>query len=149
MEEIIKAFGIDGRLIVIQIVNFTILMSILGYFLYTPILNLLKEREEKIAKGIKDAEAAAKAKAEADLEKQAVLTAAHDEARDINSRAKVAADEKAAGIVGDAEDKANAIVKSAELRATEAADQIKKDAEGEIAKTAVLAVEKLLRTEAS
>ena len=149
MEEIIKAFGIDGRLIVIQIVNFTILMIILGYFLYTPILNLLKEREEKIAKGIKDAEAAAKAKAEADLEKQAVLTAAHDEARDINSRAKVAADEKAAGIVGDAEDKANAIVKSAELRATEAADQIKKDAEGEIAKTAVLAVEKLLRTEAS
>ena len=124
-------------------------MSILGYFLYTPILNLLKEREEKIAKGIKDAEAAAKAKAEADVEKQAVLTAAHDEARDINSRAKVAADEKAAGIVGDAEDKANAIVKSAELRAIEAADQIKKDAEGEIAKTAVLAVEKLLREQAS
>ncbi len=149
MEEIIKAFGIDGRLIVIQIVNFAILMSILGYFLYTPILNLLKEREEKIAKGIKDAEAAAKAKAEADLEKQAVLTAAHDEARDINARAKVAADEKALGIVGDAEEKANAIVKSAELRAAEAADQIKKDAEGEIAKTAVLAVEKLLREQAS
>ncbi|MFN3692619.1 MAG: ATP synthase F0 subunit B [Candidatus Paceibacteria bacterium] len=149
MEEIIKAFGIDGRLIVIQIVNFAILMSILGYFLYTPILNLLKEREEKIAKGIKDAEAAAKAKAEADLEKQAVLTAAHDEARDINARAKVAADEKALGIVGDAEEKANAIVKSAELRAAEAADQIKKDAEGEIAKIAVLAVEKLLREQAS
>ncbi len=149
MEEIIKAFGIDGRLIVIQIVNFTILMSILGYFLYTPILNLLKEREEKIAKGIKDAEDAAKAKADADVQKQAVLTAAHDEARDINGRAKVAADEKAAGIVGDAEEKANAIVKSAELRAVEVADGIKKEAEGEIAKTAILAVEKLLREKAS
>lgn len=149
MEEIIKAFGIDLRLIVIQIVNFTILMSILGYFLYTPILNLLKEREEKIAKGIKDAEAAAKAKAEADVEKQAVLTAAHDEARDINTRAKIAADEKAASIVDGAEEKANAIVKNAELRAAEAADQIKKEAEGEIAKTAILAVEKLLREQAS
>lgn len=149
MEEIINAFGIDGRLIVIQIINFSVLMGILGYFLYTPILNLLKEREEKIAKGIKDAEAAAKAKAEADVEKQAVLSAAHDEARDINTRAKVAADEKAAGIVGDAEEKANAIVKNAELRATEAAAQITKEAEGEIAKTAVLAVEKLLREQAS
>ena len=50
MEEIIKAFGIDGRLIVIQIVNFTILMSILGYFLYTPILNLLRNVKRKLPK---------------------------------------------------------------------------------------------------
>lgn len=149
MEEIIKAFGIDARLIVIQIVNFTILMGILGYFLYTPILNLLREREEKIAKGIKDAEDAARAKADADVAKQAVLTAAHDEARDINTRAKVSADEKVSAMVNDAEEKANAIVKNAELRAAESADRITKEAEGEIAKTAILAVEKLLREKVS
>jgi F-type H+-transporting ATPase subunit b len=149
MEEIIKAFGIDGRLIVIQIVNFAILMSVLGYFLYNPILRLLAEREEKIKKGIEDAEAAAKAKAEADVEKAAVLTAAHGEASEINTRAKAAADAKASVIVNEAEEKANAIVRSAELRAEEAAAKIQKDAEGEIAKTAILAVEKMLRERAS
>ena len=149
MEEIIKAFGIDGRLIVIQIVNFAILMGILGYFLYNPILRLLAEREEKIKKGIEDAEAAAKAKAQADVEKAAVLTAAHGEASEINARAKVVADAKADSIVGEAEEKANAIVRSAELRATEAAAKIQKDAEGEIAKTAILAVEKMLRERTS
>jgi F-type H+-transporting ATPase subunit b len=149
MEDIINAFGIDARLIVIQIVNFTILMGILGYFLYTPILNLLREREEKIAKGIKDAEDAARAKADADVAKQAVLTAAHDEARDISTRAKVSADEKVSAMVNDAEEKANAIVKNAELRAAESADRITKEAEGEIAKTAILAVEKLLREKVS
>ncbi|MBP9717374.1 MAG: ATP synthase F0 subunit B [Candidatus Pacebacteria bacterium] len=149
MAEIIETFGLDLRLIIIQIVNFSILLFVLGYFLYNPILNLLKEREEKIAKGIKDAEAAARAKADADVAKQAVLTAAHDEARDINTRAKVTADEKAAEMVNEAEEKANAIVKTAEIRATEVAESIKKEAEGEIAKTAVLAVEKLLRAEAS
>jgi F-type H+-transporting ATPase subunit b len=149
MEEIIKAFGIDGRLIVIQIVNFAILMGILGYFLYNPILRMLAEREAKIKKGIEDAEAAAKAKAEADTEKQAVLTAAHGEASEINTRAKAAADVKASAIVSEAEEKANAIVRSAELRATEAAAKIEKDAEGEITKTAILAVEKLLRERTS
>jgi F0F1-type ATP synthase membrane subunit b/b' len=56
MEEIIHAFGIDQRLIIIQIVNFAILAGALGYFLYTPVLRLLREREEKIAQGLKDAE---------------------------------------------------------------------------------------------
>ena len=145
MEEIIKAFGIDARLIVIQIVNFAILMGILGYFLYTPVLRMLAEREEKIKRGIADAEAAAKAKAEADAEKASILTAAHGEASDINARAKAAADVKAEAIIGEAEEKANAIVRNAELRAGEAADRITKEAESEIAKTAVLAVEKMLR----
>ncbi len=149
MEEIINAFGVDVRLIIIQIVNFVILMSVLGYFLYNPILRVLAEREAKIKKGIEDAEAAAKAKAEADVEKQAVLTAAHSEAADINTRAKAAADLKAAEIVNEAEEKSSAIVKNAELRAEEAADRITKEAEGEIAKTAILAVEKILRERAS
>jgi F0F1-type ATP synthase membrane subunit b/b' len=49
MEAIVEAFGIDAHLIIVQIVNFAILMAALGYFLYTPILNLLRDREEKIA----------------------------------------------------------------------------------------------------
>jgi len=149
MEAIIDAFGIDVRLIIIQIVNFAILAGLLGYFLYNPILRVLAEREAKIKQGIKDAEDAARAKADADSEKQAVLSAAHGEAREINTRAKAAADEKSAAIVAEAEEKANAVVKNAELRAKESADKITKEAESEIAKTAVLAVEKLLRERAS
>ncbi|MFM2423899.1 MAG: F0F1-type synthase subunit b, F-type H+-transporting ATPase subunit b [Candidatus Parcubacteria bacterium] len=149
MEDIIATFGIDLRLIIIQMVNFLVLMGILGYLLYNPILNLLKEREEKIAQGIKDAENAARAKADADIAKQAVLTAAHEEARDINTRAKQAAEEKSAVLMNEAEEKANAVVRNAELRATEAATKIQKDAEGEIAKTAILAVEKMLRERTS
>ena len=36
-------------------------MAALTYLLYKPVLKLLKEREEKIAKGVKDAEEAEKA----------------------------------------------------------------------------------------
>ena len=56
MEEIIHAFGIDWRLIVIQMFNFAVLAGALWYFLYTPVLGILKEREAKLKKGVEDAE---------------------------------------------------------------------------------------------
>jgi F-type H+-transporting ATPase subunit b len=145
MEAIIAAFGIDVHLIIVQIINFTILMVALGYFLYTPILNLLREREEKIAAGIKDSEAAAVAKASAEAEKAVVLTEAHHAAAEVNNRAKAAAEVTGAEIVAAAE----AVAQAAKAKAVAEAEQLKaaaiKASEAEIAKTAILAAEKILR----
>ena len=145
MENIINAFGIDVHLIIVQIINFTILMVALGYFLYNPILNLLREREEKIAAGIKDAEAAAVAKAQAEVEKAAVLTKAHHAAAEVNARAKSAAEVTAGEIVAAAE----VVAQAAKAKAVAEAEQLKaaaiKASEAEIAKTAILAAEKILR----
>jgi len=145
MEAIISAFGIDVHLIIVQIINFTILMATLAYFLYTPVLNLLRDREEKIAAGIRDAEAAAVAKASAETEKAAVLTEAHHAAAEVNARAKVTAEVTAAEIVAAAETAAHA----AKAKAVVEAEQLKaaaiKASEAEIAKTAILAAEKILR----
>ncbi len=149
MEAIITAFGIDGRLILVQVINFAILMAALGYFLYTPILNLLRDREEKIVAGIKDAEAAAVAKAQAEVEKAAVVTAAHQTAAEVNARAKASAEVTAAEIVAAAETAGAA----AKAKAAAEAEQLKvaaiKASEAEIVKTAVLAAEKILRTKSA
>lgn len=144
MEDIIKAFGIDGHLIIIQIINFGILMAALVYFLYNPILNLLAEREEKIVQGIKDAEAAATAKASADAEKKVILTEAHGEAVAVNARAKAAADATASDIVAKAQADAAAVIADAAVKAGQLKDQAERDSASEIAKTAILAAEKIL-----
>jgi len=148
MEQIIEAFGIDERLIIIQIVNFTILMVALGYFLYKPILKLLREREEKIAQGLKDAELAAAAKAEADADKQAVLKAAHVEATAISDRAKNTAEVTAGEIVSGAQVKAASVIKDAELKGEQMKAEALRESEKEVAKLAILATEKLLSAEA-
>lgn len=148
MEDIIHAFGIDARLIIIQIVNFGLLMVALGYFLYKPVLNLLRVREEKIAQGLKDAEDAAQAKTEAGTEKQAIVAAAHGEAEAINARAREAALKQADGIVGEAHDKAAAVVAEAEAKREFIKEQARKESEREIAELAVLAAEKLMRERA-
>ena len=149
MQQIIAAFGIDGHLILIQIVNFTILMVALGYFLYNPILNVLKEREAKIVQGIKDAEEAAKARADADVEKKAVLTIAHGEAEAINARAKESAEVTASVLLKKAEDNVAKILADASVKAEQLKNSILKETEAEIAKTAVLAAAKILRTQNS
>lgn len=149
MEEIINKFGLDIRLIIIQIINFTVLMGALGYFLYTPILNALKTREEKIVQGIKDAEAAATAKANAEAEKKEVLTKAHASAEEIAKRAKVTADETTATLLEVAQQKASALEADAVEKAKQLKAKIQKETEAEIAKTALLATEKILRERTS
>lgn len=149
MDQLIQAFGIDTKLIVVQIINFVILTMILSYFLYRPVLNVLKERREKIDQGIKDAEAAASAKATAETEKQAILTEAQKEAEAVSSRATQYADEKAASIVATADEKASGIVAMAEQKAVETQQKALKDSEAEITKLAVLAAEKVMREQTS
>jgi len=144
MDQLIHAFGIDVKLIVVQIINFIILVGLLSYFLYKPVLKLLAEREEKVVQGIKDAEAAAEAKASADTEKQSIVSAAHQEAEAVAMRAKTHAEEKAATIAAAAEEKAGQIVHTAEEKAETIKTQAKKESEAEIAKLAVLAAEKVL-----
>ena len=148
MDQLIHAFGLDVKLIIIQVFNFGILMLLLTYFLYKPVLKMLSDREEKIAKGIEDAEGAAKALAEAETEKQGILTNANKEAEAVVERAKSYADEKAAGIAAAADEKAAGIVSAAEQKAEEIKHKAHKESESEIAQLAVLAAEKVLREKA-
>lgn len=145
MEAILSTFGIDAKLITIQIINFGLLLLALWYFLYTPLLKLLNERQTKIEKGVKDAAESEKRLAEAEGEKQSIVGAAHKEAEDIVSRAKNAADEKGSEILKTAESKSEKVLSDAAIKAEEMKRQALKEHEAEVAKLAVLAAEKVLR----
>jgi F-type H+-transporting ATPase subunit b len=149
MEQLIHAFGIDIKLITIQIVNFVVLLAALSYFLYTPILKLLRERQETIVKGIEDAEDAAKAKAHAQEEKQSVLAFAQQSASEIVDRAKSQAKVKEDEILSAAQEKASAAVADALAKGEALKAKAIKDSEAEIARLAILAAEKVLKEKAS
>lgn len=144
MEEIVQAFGIDWRLIVIQMFNFALLLGALWYFLYTPVLKMLETRQQKIAQGVKDAHEASEAKASADKEKGAVLKEARTTAEGIVASAKVHAEAKGTDIVHEAEAKALRVLEDAKARADEERTQSRKASEAEIASAAILAAEAIL-----
>jgi F-type H+-transporting ATPase subunit b len=145
MEQLLQAFGVDVKLIIIQILNFVVLMGALSYFLYKPVLGILKAREEKIAQGIEDAEAAARSKASADEEKKQILSVAHKDAEVVATNAKTFADQKATEILAEAQVKAQGVIQNAEVKGENIKIQAQKESEAEIAKLAILAAEKVLR----
>ena len=148
MEQLLLAFGIDGKLIIIQIINFVVLASLLTYFLYKPVLKILAEREEGIKQGIKDTEDAARAKASAQDEKHALLARAQTEAQAIDARATAFAKVKEADIVAQANAKASDMVRDAQAKSELLKTQTLKESEAEIAKLAVLAAQKVLQEKA-
>jgi F-type H+-transporting ATPase subunit b len=59
MSELFHKLGIDWKLILVQIVNFALLLFVLTILLYKPLLNVIKERKKNVddaIKFIKDAE---------------------------------------------------------------------------------------------
>lgn len=145
MDALLEAFGIDWKLLLIQAVNFGVLLAALTYFLYKPTMRVLDERRAKVAKGVEDAEAAEVKLREADSVAAGVLKSAEGEAEGIVSSARETASAEKARIVKEAEERAVAVASDAEARAKEAAARTLRESEKEIARLAVLAAEKAMR----
>ena len=145
MGDLIHAFGIDWKLMLAQGVNFVILVAVLGYFVYGPVMRMLGERAQKIAQGLKDAEAAGKEREAVSAERQGLIAEAQHEAEKIVARGQDEGKTERNTIVKSAQDRAAQIVKDSELAAEEERRRMMKESEAEIARTAVLAAEKILR----
>lgn len=92
MEELLEKLGIDWRLLIAQIVNFAILFVILRKFLYRPVLAMLAERGERIAKGLADAEQSSERLRGVELERKDVLHRAEMERQGMLERASADVD---------------------------------------------------------
>ena len=58
MSSFIGQFGIDWKLFLSQLVNFLLILIILRFFVYKPVIKILKERNKKIKEGLDKAEEA-------------------------------------------------------------------------------------------
>lgn len=145
MEQLFDAFGIDWKLLIAQAVNFGVLLVVLTYLLYKPVMKTLDERSVLIKKGVEDAEEASKKLGEADATVSARLHEAETEAEGLVARARDEAGNERSRIVKEAETRAQNIEKDAEARAKEAKEQALKESEREIARLAILAAEKAIR----
>jgi len=145
MGELFSTFGIDARLLLIQMVNFGITLLVLWYFLFRPLIKVIDERKGKIAKGVKDAEEAAQAKARIEGERSGIVAKAEKESEAVLARATEAGKRERMEIVKAAQMRAEEALRNAEAQAAETKRQALKDSEKEIARIAVLAAEKILQ----
>lgn len=145
MEPLLAVFGVNWKLLVIQGINFGLLLAVLTYFLYKPVLKMIDERREKIAEGVRTAEAAEQKLSVAKQKSDSIVGDAAREAESLVASAQTRANEQAVEIIKAAENRADGIVADASARAEESKRQALKESEREIARAAMLAAEKILK----
>jgi F-type H+-transporting ATPase subunit b len=145
MSDLFAAFGLDWKLLLIQVVNFGVLLLILWKFLYTPVLRMIDERRGTIAAAVKKAEAADRRLAEADEEGKTIVAGAGKEAESLVAAGRSRAAEEGAEILKRTQEKANQLLLDANARAEEEKRQAMMAGQKEIARAAMLAAEKILR----
>lgn len=88
MGEAFDALGINGAQLLAQVVNFFILLVILRFTLYKPILRMLDQRRERINEGLTAAERARAEAADAQAQIAAQLQRAREEGQAVVANAQ-------------------------------------------------------------
>ncbi len=149
MNEIIAVFGIDWKILFVQIVNFAILLGVLWYFLYKPLVSLIEKRRTQIIQGVADAERAEAALKDADAKCGEMITKAALDAEAVLGEARTSAKRKEAEILHSAQEKYEHLLAEAALKGEEIKRTALRESKEELAKMVVLGVERVLKERSS
>jgi F-type H+-transporting ATPase subunit b len=108
-----EQLGIDGKLLVAQMVNFFIILFVLSKLLYKPILAALDKRREDIKKGLELTEQMEKEKQNLEITKDHALEKIKKESVQIIDEAKLRGKEAEKEIIAEARIEAGKIIEKA------------------------------------
>lgn len=145
MDQIIAVFGINWKLLLIQAVNFGLLLAILYRYLYKPVLTMVDTRRAKIENAVKNAEKSEVELGQAEAEKSRILREATQKGDVLIDAAKKHAETEEHTMIKDAQRKVVHMLNEAERRVAREHEEMVEKAEREVARMAVLAAEKVLR----
>ncbi|NTU99003.1 F0F1 ATP synthase subunit B [Candidatus Falkowbacteria bacterium] len=144
MEELVKTFHIDIKLIIAQLVNFIIVFGVLYKFAYKPVLKMLNDRSDTIKKSLDDAREIEERLKLTEEDRKAVVTEARREATEIIEKARLAAETRREEMIAKAKDEIGVIIdkEKEEIRADKA--EALKAIRAEVADLVALSLEKML-----
>jgi F-type H+-transporting ATPase subunit b len=140
----LEKLGISLGLLVSQLVNFTLLAVLLYLLLYKPVLRMLNQRKERIARSMADVDAAREAAAKAQLEYDRKVADAQRKAQEIIAQAAQTGEQAGSEIKTAAQREADAIRQQAREDAAREKAQILSDVQKQIANLSMLATERVL-----
>ena len=139
-----EALGINIGYLLMQIAGITVLLIILNGFVYKPIIKVLEDRKERIAKGLEDARQAAIARDNADAEAKKIMESARSEAAKLRQDAAGQAEATAKNIVTEANEEAKKILASAREEAEEERNNVLGGLRSQVAAISIAAANKIV-----
>lgn len=146
MDAILHAFGVNWKLLVIQILNIGVLVYLFHRYVYPPLFRIMDERQKKLEEGLRGAEEVQKERAAIGKEKDHILASARKEGdmivKDVRGRISI----ESAELIREAEARAQKIVADGEHLGARRKDEIVGESREELARVAVKAAEAILRS---
>lgn len=139
-----EALGINLGYLIVQILNFLIVLVVLRAWVFKPILGLFESRRAKISQGLEDARVAAEARANAEMEAREIIAKAESERQQKVRDASTQAEQTAKDVLAQAEVQATKIRENAQGEIAQERNQILSDVRGQVAALAIAATQKLL-----
>ena len=139
-----ESLGINLGLLVSQLVNFTLLAALLYLLLYKPVLRMMGQRKERIARSMADVDAAREAAAKAQQEYDRKVAEAQRKAQEIIAQAAQTSDKVGVEIKAEAQREAEAIRQKAREEAEQERSRILAEVQSQIASLSMMATERVL-----
>lgn len=127
VEEFAKQFGIDGKLLLSQAVNFFLLLVILRAFAYKPIFAILQKRKERIEEGLSMADEAEKKLATSERIVSGKIAEAERKAGDVLGNAEKAAKQRETLVLEEAERKKERLMNEAKMQLLGEEEKMRKE----------------------
>ena len=139
-----EGLGINLGYLLVQVFNFLIIFVILAAWMYKPLLNMMKERREIIAKGLEDARIASEARDNAEKEAEEILAKAQQEAGKIVREATERGEQVRVEIKEAAETEIVKLREEATADAQHEKENILGDLRGQVAALSIAAAQKVI-----
>lgn len=140
-----QALGINLGYLLVQIIAFIVIYTFLTRWVYNPLNKTLRERRERIAKGLEDAHAAEQARANAERDAQRLIDQRRAEANKLLEEGRIRGEEQARAVVADAQREAETIRSKARADAEEERNVLLGEVRSQVAQLAIAAAERLIQ----
>ncbi|MEK7487842.1 MAG: F0F1 ATP synthase subunit B [Patescibacteria group bacterium] len=147
--EIFAKLGIDVRLFLFQVVNFSILLFVLHKFLYKPFLQILETRRKKIEESMAQVDADARAHKETGEKMAREMKHAQEKAKFIIEKAIDDAEKVRDGLVKNATDESARLIERAKKEISAQQEKAMTEVKREAGNIAIAVAEKVLGEEIS
>lgn len=144
MENLIETFHLDLKLIIAQVINFTIVLLVLYWFAFKPLVKIMAERSGKIAKSLDEAKLIEEKLAQTKAEFNKTISEAKKQAGLILEKAAADSEVKKKETVVRTKEEIGAIINQEKQKMQTEKAAILKEIKKEVAGLVITMVEKVL-----
>ena len=145
MESLVSTFHLDIKLLLAQMVNFAIVVGVLYWFAFKPLLKTMGERSSKIEQGLKEAEEISSRLNTAKAEQAEILKQAKIDASALLEEARTLAEDKKSQMVVKAKEEIGKLIMEEKAKIQEAKDKTLAQIKSEVTDLVIMVAEKVLK----